>query len=197
MDVNGRNARDVMVLADPKGNPLTADYDLLGFGRRTDLGSPRFDPDKGYIAGWEEEMLDAIKFAHEAIKPMCQAQLDLGQAALEVDAQRNEGLAPLLDAIVATIPAPSGDPTAPLQALVTNLDASDYLGRLAIGRVVSGTLRQGQPVIVPHAPTSGWVRLSEVEEDDTTKFIGVGEILDDGRVAPRRLVVEHGKKLVG
>ncbi|MGE0623562.1 MAG: tRNA pseudouridine(55) synthase TruB [Pseudomonadales bacterium] len=54
-------------------------------------------------------------------------------------------------------------------------------------------LRQGQPVIVPHAPTSGWVRLSEVEDDHTTKFIGVGEILDDGRVAPRRLVVEQGK----
>ena len=55
-------------------------------------------------------------------------------------------------------------------------------------------LRQGQPVIVPHAPSSGWVRLSEVEADDSTKFIGVGEILDDGRVAPRRLVVEHGKQ---
>ena len=37
-----------------------------------------------------------------------------------------------------TIPAPVGDPDAPLQALVTNLDASDYLGRLAIGRVVAG-----------------------------------------------------------
>lgn len=54
-------------------------------------------------------------------------------------------------------------------------------------------LRQGQPVIVPHAPTSGWVRLSEVDSEDGTKFIGVGEILDDGRVAPRRLVVEQGK----
>ena len=54
-------------------------------------------------------------------------------------------------------------------------------------------LRQGQPVIVPHAPTSGWVRLSEVDIDDSTRFIGVGEILDDGRVAPRRLVVEHTK----
>lgn len=51
-------------------------------------------------------------------------------------------------------------------------------------------LRQGQPVIVPHAPTSGWVRLSEVDADHTSRFIGVGEILDDGRVAPRRLVVE-------
>ncbi|MBT8211671.1 MAG: GTP-binding protein, partial [Acidimicrobiia bacterium] len=52
-------------------------------------------------------------------------------------------LTPLLDAIVATVPAPSGNPDAPLQAIVTNLDASDYLGRLAIGRVVEGTLRAG------------------------------------------------------
>ena len=47
-------------------------------------------------------------------------------------------LTPLFQAIVDTIPAPSGDPDGPLQAIVTNLDASDYLGRLAIGRVVEG-----------------------------------------------------------
>src|SRR3989442_1416195 len=47
-------------------------------------------------------------------------------------------LEPLLDAVVASVPAPQGDPEAPLQALVTNLDASDYLGRMAIGRVVQG-----------------------------------------------------------
>ena len=52
-------------------------------------------------------------------------------------------LSPLLDAIVDTIPGPSGDPDAPVQALVTNLDASDYLGRLAIGRVNQGTIRAG------------------------------------------------------
>jgi GTP-binding protein len=50
-------------------------------------------------------------------------------------------LEPLLDAVIAAVPAPEGDPAEPLQALVTNLDASDYLGRLAIGRVVQGTLR--------------------------------------------------------
>ncbi len=55
-------------------------------------------------------------------------------------------LAPLLDAVLHTVPAPIGDPDAPLQALVTNLDASDYLGRLAIGRVMRGTLRAGRPV---------------------------------------------------
>jgi GTP-binding protein len=63
-------------------------------------------------------------------------------------------LAPLLDAIVATIPAPSGDPDAPLQALVTNLDASDYLGRLGIGRVAQGTLRRGSQVALARADGS-------------------------------------------
>ena len=70
-----------------------------------------------------------------------------GVALPEEDAD----LAPLLDTVVATIPAPSGDPAAPLQALVTNLDASDYLGRLAIGRVVEGTLRRGETVALCHS----------------------------------------------
>jgi GTP-binding protein len=60
-------------------------------------------------------------------------------------------LSPLFDAILQTVPAPSGDPAAALQALVTNLDSSDYLGRLAIGRVVEGTLRAGQQVALCHA----------------------------------------------
>jgi GTP-binding protein len=60
-------------------------------------------------------------------------------------------LAPLLDAILETIPPPGGDPAAPLQALVTNLDASDYLGRLALGRVAQGTLRAGQQIALCHA----------------------------------------------
>lgn len=61
-------------------------------------------------------------------------------------------LAPILDAIVATIPEPAGDPAQPLQALVTNLDASDYLGRLAIGRVVRGTMRAGESVALVQGP---------------------------------------------
>ena len=55
-------------------------------------------------------------------------------------------LTPLFEAIVDTVPAPTGDAEGPLQALVTNLDASDYLGRLAIGRVVRGSLRRGEQV---------------------------------------------------
>lgn len=60
-------------------------------------------------------------------------------------------LGPLLDAITETIPAASGNPDAPLQAIVTNLDASDYLGRLAIGRVIEGTLRSGEAVALCHS----------------------------------------------
>ena len=60
-------------------------------------------------------------------------------------------LSPLLDAIIETIPTPAGNAGAPLQAIVTNLDASDYLGRLAIGRVIEGTLRSGEMVALCHA----------------------------------------------
>lgn len=60
-------------------------------------------------------------------------------------------LSALLDTILEHIPAPHGESAAPLQALVTNLDASDYLGRLAIGRVVEGILRAGQQVALCHA----------------------------------------------
>ncbi len=70
-----------------------------------------------------------------------------GTGIPELDAD----LSPLLDTILETIPAPSGDPEAPLQALVTNLDASDYLGRLAIGRVVEGTMRSGTQVVLCHS----------------------------------------------
>jgi len=51
-------------------------------------------------------------------------------------------------------------------------------------------LTQGQPVLVPQAPTSGWVRLYQGE----TRFLGVGQVLDDGRIAPRRLVGLGGRR---
>ncbi len=55
-------------------------------------------------------------------------------------------LKPLLDLLIERIPAPSFDPAAPLQALVTNLDSSPYLGRVALCRMVNGHLRKGQTV---------------------------------------------------
>jgi GTP-binding protein len=57
-----------------------------------------------------------------------------------------EDLEPLFDIIKSTIPAPLYDPNAPLQAHVTNLDASAYLGRIALCRIHQGVLRKGQQV---------------------------------------------------
>jgi GTP-binding protein len=57
-------------------------------------------------------------------------------------------LRPLFDAIVEHIPPPAGDPEAILQMLIANLDYSDYLGRLGIGRVFQGTLNYGDPVAI-------------------------------------------------
>jgi GTP-binding protein len=68
------------------------------------------------------------------------AMVGLGMPETDAD------LAALLDMIVESVPPPTGDPDASLQALVTNLDASEYLGRLAIGRVVNGVLRRGETV---------------------------------------------------
>ncbi|MFM8573466.1 MAG: GTP-binding protein, partial [Pirellula sp.] len=57
-----------------------------------------------------------------------------------------DSMIPLLDMMLEKIPGPDVEPEAPLQLLVTNLDWSDYVGRIAIGRIQSGTMRKGQQV---------------------------------------------------
>jgi GTP-binding protein len=57
-------------------------------------------------------------------------------------------LRPLFDAIVAHVPPPRGNPDAPLQLLVANLDSSDYVGRIAIGRIFNGRVKIGDEVAV-------------------------------------------------
>ncbi len=70
-----------------------------------------------------------------------------GIATTSLD-QPSDSLAPLFDSILQHIPAPAGDPTEVLQLLVANLDYSDYHGRLAIGRIFSGTLNRGDEVAI-------------------------------------------------
>jgi GTP-binding protein len=60
----------------------------------------------------------------------------------------SDNLQPLFETILRAIPAPAGDPAAPLQLLVANLDYSEYHGRLALGRIFSGTLRRGDDVLI-------------------------------------------------
>ena len=62
--------------------------------------------------------------------------------------EMGENLVPLFETIVNYIPAPSGDPKAPAQMLVSSLDYNDYVGRICIGRIERGTLRQNQEVTI-------------------------------------------------
>src|SRR5690242_6361677 len=89
------------------------------------------------------------------------AELDADDATLDfptIYASGRQGIAttdlaippkdirPLFDAILKHVPTPEVDPTAPLQMLVVTLDYSDYVGRIAIGRVVAGTVHKGQRI---------------------------------------------------
>ncbi|GAA3928160.1 translational GTPase TypA [Microbacterium soli] len=76
----------------------------------------------------------------------------------------NDDLEPLFEAILEHVPAPSYDDEAPLQAWVTNLDSSSFLGRLALLRIFNGTLKKGQTV--------AWVR-----QDGTTQNARITELL--------------------
>ncbi|MDA8040188.1 MAG: translational GTPase TypA, partial [Actinomycetota bacterium] len=97
--------------------------------------------------------------------------------------EEGSDLEPLFAAIAEHIPAPSYDPEHPLQAYVTNLDASPYLGRLALCRVVHGTIRRGQQVAWCRA--DGRVEQAKVAELYVTEALervsadeaGPGEII--------------------
>ncbi len=79
--------------------------------------------------------------------PVLYTNAKLGTASSDAKVP-GTNLQPLFEAIVSTIPPATGDPAGPLQILVTNLDYSDYLGRLAIARVFNGTLHTGDEVAI-------------------------------------------------
>jgi GTP-binding protein len=119
--------------------------------------------------------------------PIVYCNARAGIATLDYDAGvavPTEGtLAPLLDLLVQRIPAPMYDPAHPLQALVTNLDASPYVGRLAICRVRNGSIKRGQQVAWCRADgTIERVQISELYVTDALDRVdapeaGPGEII--------------------
>ncbi len=77
--------------------------------------------------------------------PVLYTNAKAGTASADAEVQ-GESLRPLFDAILERVPPPGGDPAAPLQLLVANLDSSDYLGRIAIGRIFNGSVKIGDHV---------------------------------------------------
>ena len=78
--------------------------------------------------------------------PIVYTNARAGHASNDGPDQLHENLEPLFDTILKHVPAPEHDPAHPLQALVTNLDASPYMGRLALCRIHHGTMRKGETV---------------------------------------------------
>ena len=79
--------------------------------------------------------------------PVLYANAKAGTASVDPD-EWGLNLRPLLDAIVGQLPPPQGDPEGALQIRVANLDSSDYLGRIAIGRIVNGRVALGDEIAV-------------------------------------------------
>jgi GTP-binding protein len=114
--------------------------------------------------------------------PIVYANARAGQAGLTADDLADD-LKPLVDTLLATVPAPAYDPEHPLQALVTNLDASPYVGRLALCRIYHGTLTKGQQIA--WCRSDGTIENTRVTELYTTEALdrvptesaGPGEIV--------------------
>ncbi len=105
---------------------------------------------------------DALDF------PVVYASAKSGRASLEQPTDGgqpdNDNLVPLFQTILETVPAPAYDEDAPLQAHVTNLDSSPFLGRLALVRVKNGWLKKGQQV--------AWLK-----RDGSTERVKITELL--------------------
>ncbi len=100
-----------------------------------------------------------------------------------------DDLTPLLQCIVDNVPAPKVDSEGPLQAIVTNLDASDYLGRLAIGRVIRGTMRKGERVALLDEEVAEGGKPVERKLGNLMGFTGIVRDDVDERVAGDLFVV--------
>jgi GTP-binding protein len=101
--------------------------------------------------------------------PIVYANAREGRAGFAPDELAHD-LGPLVQTLLATVPPPSYDPEHPLQALVTNLDASPYVGRLALLRIQHGTIRRGQQV--------AWCRADGTIENARVAELYVTEALD-------------------
>jgi GTP-binding protein len=120
-----------------------------------------------------EDQLGFPVFYTDARKGIARRALDDGSTDLR----------PLFEEIVKALPAPKGDPEAPLQFLVTNLDYSDYVGRLAVGRIFNGRLKVGGGLGLAVRDGVVPVKVSTVYTHEGLKRVDVEEALAGDIVA--------------
>ncbi len=118
----------------------------------------------------------------------CNAKAGVASLHYEAGEKLDSGnLAPLLDLLLQRIPAPTYEPGHPLQALVTNLDASPYVGRLAICRVRNGSIRKGQQIAWCRA--DGSIQRAQVAELYVTEAL---QRVDAAEAGPGEIIAVAG-----
>src|SRR3954452_7033832 len=209
----------VLLLVDPSEGPLPQTRFVLrkALERRLPviLVVNKVDRPDARVADVVDEVYDLfldLDADEEQIEfPIVYTTAKAGWASPEAGAEGSD-LGPLLDLLMERVPPPGYDEAAPLQALVTNLDASPYVGRLALCRVVNGTLRKGAVAwcrrdgSIEHAQvtqlyvTEGLARADadEVGPGDIVAIAGIPEVTigetiadpDDPRALPL-IAVDH------
>jgi GTP-binding protein len=122
--------------------------------------------------------------------PIVYCNAKAGVASLEYDPDKpieERDLSPLLDLLLERIPAPLYDPEHPLQALVTNLDASPYVGRLALCRVRHGNIKKGQQIAWCRA--DGTIQKAQVAELYVTDAL---DRVDAAEAGPGEIIAVAG-----
>ena len=145
----------VLLLVDASEGPLPQTRFVLGkaleHGLPAIVGINKIDRKDARPAEVLDEVYDLfidLEATEQQIDfPVLYANAKAGTASVDPD-EPGLDLRPLLDAIVGQLPPPEGDPEAPLQIRVANLDSSDYLGRIAIGRIVNGRVALGDDIAV-------------------------------------------------
>ncbi|HEX2938583.1 MAG TPA: translational GTPase TypA [Ruminiclostridium sp.] len=145
----------VLLLVDAAEGPMPQTrfvlQKALALGHKVIIVVNKIDKPDARIKEVEDEVLELLleldANEEQLNSPFIYCSGRQGTASLKVDEEGTD-LTPLFQKIVEYMPAPEGDETGPLQMLISSIDYNEYVGRIAIGRIERGTLKQGQDIVV-------------------------------------------------
>ncbi|HEU4700540.1 MAG TPA: translational GTPase TypA [Gemmatimonadales bacterium] len=168
----------VMILVDSAEGPMPqtrfVTRKALGLGLQPIVAINKIDRSDAEPHRVHDEVLGLfidLDATHEQLDcPFLYTSSRAGTATPELE-QPGTDLTPLFQAIVDTVPAPTGDPEGPFQMLISTLDFSSFLGRMAIGRIERGRLKVGDQIaLLPNGPAGLVGEDEKVERNRVTKL---------------------------
>src|SRR5690348_14067434 len=167
----------VLILVDAADGPMPqtrfVTRKALGLGLQPIVAINKIDRSDAEPLRVHDEVLGLfidLEATHEQLDaPFLYTSGRHGTATTELE-QPGTDLAPLFDAILRHVPAPTGDASGPFQMLISTLDYSSFLGRLGIGRIERGTVHVGDPVALLPLGEPGFVDAEVIERSRITKL---------------------------